>query len=83
MSYDRLIFFLVIIAIFSIIILQFNFDNEIEVLLDKSGPYVGVNFPNDLGYYGEGIKIAVIDTGVDHLHPDLFGFGPGGKMMDN
>lgn len=81
MSYDRLIFFLVIIAIFSIIVLQFNFDNEIEVLLDKSGPYVGVNFPNDLGYYGEGIKIAVIDTGVDHLHPDLFGFGPGGKII--
>ena len=81
MSYDRLIFFLVIIAIFSIIVLQFNFDNEIEVLLDKSGPYVGVNFPNDLGYYGEGIKIAVIDTGVDHLHPDLFGFGPGGKIV--
>ena len=81
MSYDRLIFFLVIIAIFSIIVLQFNFDNEIEILLDKSGPYVGVNFPNDLGYYGEGIKIAVIDTGVDHLHPDLFGFGPGGKIV--
>ncbi len=81
MLYDRLIFFLVIIAIFSIIVLQFNFDNEIEVLLDKSGPYVGVNFPNDLGYYGEGIKIAVIDTGVDHLHPDLFGFGPGGKIV--
>jgi len=81
MSYNRLIFFLVIIAIFSIIVLQFNFDNEIEILLDKSGPYVGVNFPNDLGYYGEGIKIAVIDTGVDHLHPDLFGFGPGGKIV--
>jgi minor extracellular serine protease Vpr len=81
MSYDRLIFFLVIIAIFSIIVLQFNFDNEIEILLDKSGPYVGVNFPNDLGYYGEGIKVAVIDTGVDHLHPDLFGFGPGGKIV--
>ena len=81
MAYDRLIFFLVIIAIFSIIVLQFNFDNEIEILLDKSGPYVGVNFPNDLGYYGEGIKIAVIDTGVDHLHPDLFGFGPGGKIV--
>ncbi len=81
MAYDRLIFFLVIIAIFSIIVLQLNFDNEIEILLDKSGPYVGVNFPNDLGYYGEGIKIAVIDTGVDHLHPDLFGFGPGGKIV--
>ena len=81
MSYDRLIFFLAIIAIFSIIVLQFNFDNEIEILLDKSGPYVGVNFPNDLGYYGEGIKVAVIDTGVDHLHPDLFGFGPGGKIV--
>ena len=81
MTYNKLISFLIIIAIFSIIVLQFNFNDEIKLLLDKSGPYIGINFPNDLGYYGEGIKIAVIDTGVNHLHPDLFGFGPGEKIV--
>jgi len=81
MTYDKLISFLIIVAIFSILVLQFNFNDEIKLLLDKSGPYIGINFPNDLGYYGEGIKIAVIDTGVNHLHPDLFGFGPDGKIV--
>ncbi len=56
-------------------------DNDIKTLVDKSGPYVGANFPKELGFSGEGIKIAIIDTGVDHLHPDLFGFGPDGKVI--
>ena len=81
MSYHKIIFFLLVGIISTIIIFQINFENDLEKFLDKSGPYVGVNFPNDLGYYGEGIKIAVIDTGVDHLHPDLFGFGPEGKII--
>ncbi|KAG2472729.1 MAG: Peptidase S8/S53 subtilisin kexin sedolisin [Nitrosopumilales archaeon] len=81
MTYDKLISFLIIVAIFSILVLQFNFNDEVKLLLDKSGPYIGINFPNDLGYYGDGIKIAVIDTGVNHLHPDLFGFGPEGKIV--
>ena len=31
---------------------------------------------------GEGIKIALIDTGVDYTHNDLKGFGPDGKVID-
>jgi len=32
---------------------------------------------------GEGIKIAIIDTGIDYTHPDLGGcFGPGCKVID-
>lgn len=70
-----------IVVITSIIIFQFDFENELSLLLDKSGPYVGVERPHFLGYDGSGIKIALIDTGVDHLHPDLFGFGDGGKVV--
>ena len=33
------------------------------------------------GIDGTGIKIAVIDTGVDFNHPDLFGWGPDGKVI--
>lgn len=53
----------------------------LEILLDKSAKYVGVQHPQDLGFYGKGIKVAVIDTGVDYTHPDIFGFGPDGKVI--
>jgi len=36
---------------------------------------------SDLGYTGEGIKVAVMDTGIDYDHPDLGGcFGPGCRV---
>jgi minor extracellular serine protease Vpr len=82
MSHNKVIFFLIIGIISSLIILQFDYENDLEVLLDKSGPFIGANFVNDLGYYGEGIKIGVIDTGVDYFHPDLYGFGPDGKIIN-
>ena len=81
MSQNKVIFFAIVTVIAAIIVFQLNFDNKFEIMVDISGPYIGTTFPNDLGYDGEGIKIAVIDTGVDHLHPDLFGFGPGGKIV--
>jgi len=81
MSQNKVIFFAIVTVITVIIVFQLNFDNKFEIMVAISGPYVGTAFPNDLGYDGEGIKIAVIDTGVDHLHPDLFGFGPGGKIV--
>lgn len=36
---------------------------------------------SDLGLTGEGIKVAVMDTGIDYDHPDLGGcFGPGCRV---
>jgi subtilisin family serine protease len=36
---------------------------------------------SELGLSGKGIKVAVIDTGIDYHHPDLGGgFGPGYKV---
>ena len=36
---------------------------------------------SELGYTGEGIRVAVMDTGIDYDHPDLGGcFGPGCRV---
>ncbi|HQW27047.1 MAG TPA: S8 family serine peptidase, partial [Saprospiraceae bacterium] len=36
---------------------------------------------SELGYTGKGIKVAVMDTGIDYDHPDLGGcFGPGCRV---
>ena len=56
-------------------------EDTIHTYLDRSVPYVGTTIPKNDGIDGTGIKIAVIDTGVDFNHPDLFGWGPDGKVI--
>jgi minor extracellular serine protease Vpr len=37
---------------------------------------------SELGYTGKGIRVAVMDTGIDYDHPDLGGcFGPGCRVV--
>ncbi|KAK6516172.1 hypothetical protein TWF506_006083 [Arthrobotrys conoides] len=51
--------------------------------LENYPPHVqgGVNRLHAEGLSGKGIKIAVIDTGIDYTHPSLGGkFGPGNKV---
>ncbi|WP_353094660.1 S8 family peptidase [Tissierella praeacuta] len=41
-----------------------SFDSKIYTLLDIASPAMDAYFPHDKGYEGEGITVAVIDTGV-------------------
>ncbi len=71
------------LALLGIFILSYPLEseNEIKAYLQKSVPFVGTEIPRIDGANGSGIKIAVIDTGVDFNHPDLFGWGPEGKVI--
>ena len=53
-----------------------------EVYLENSGPYIGTATPQQFDILGEGIRIAVIDTGVDFDHPDLYGWSDTNDIND-
>lgn len=79
----RLLVFSSIFTVFAVLLFsQFLEPSEdFQLYLDQSVPFVGTEIPRDQGIYGEGIKIAVIDTGIDFNHPDLLGWGPDGKVV--
>ena len=43
---------------------------------------IGSNLANASGWTGQGVKVAIVDSGVDYTHPDLGGcFGAGCKVI--
>jgi minor extracellular serine protease Vpr len=57
-------------------------EQEIENNLQKSIQLVGVKAARLNGFDGEGIKVGIIDTGIDFKHPDLLGYGPSEKVVE-
>jgi minor extracellular serine protease Vpr len=47
-------------------------------------PFIGAHEMNAAGFSGQGMKVGVIDTGIDYLHPDLKDAFKGGyDFVDN
>ena len=56
-------------------------DQRAATYLDDSASYIGIDAPRNSGYSGEGVKIAIIDTGIDPTHPDLAGASQDGRLL--
>ncbi|MEU7749792.1 S8 family serine peptidase [Nonomuraea sp. NPDC049158] len=48
-------------------------DRKVQAVLDKSVPQIGAPEAWAAGLKGEGVKVAVLDTGIDLGHPDVAG----------
>lgn len=48
-------------------------DARVEVMLEDSVPQIGADEMWEAGYTGEGMVVAVLDSGIDPTHPDLVG----------
>jgi subtilisin family serine protease len=48
-------------------------DAKVQASLDVSVPQIGAPQAWQAGYTGKGVKVAVLDTGIDAAHPDLAG----------
>ncbi len=67
------------------VIYQVNPKEDSSLLVDEIPAHIGVNdIWENLGFQGKGIKIGIIDTGIDYKHPDLKDAYKGGyDFVDN
>jgi hypothetical protein len=48
---------------------------DYQIDLSETVPYIGASAVHDLGFDGSGIKVAVLDSGIDYYHAALSGSG--------
>ena len=85
MQYQKIFFLVILISISAVLISnQLQNTDNISILVNNSGPFIGTSIPYQSGYDGSGIVVSIIDTGIDLNHPDLEGQIIGGyDFVDN
>ena len=85
MQYQKIFFLIILISISAVLISnQLQNTENISILVNNSGPFIGTSIPYQNGYDGNGIVVSIIDTGIDLNHPDLEGQIIGGyDFVDN
>jgi len=85
MQYQKIFFLAILISISAVLISnQLQSTDNISILVNNSGPFIGTSIPYQSGYDGSGIVVSIIDTGIDLSHPDLEGKIVGGyDFIDN
>jgi len=85
MQYQKIFFLAILISISAVLISnQLQSTDNISILVNNSGPFIGTSIPYQSGYDGSGIVVSIIDTGIDLNHPDLEGQIVGGyDFVDN
>ena len=56
-------------------VVSINLVADYEMDLSETVPYIGATAVQNMGYDGTGIRVAVLDSGIDYYHADLGGSG--------
>ncbi len=76
---EKLLIFSLAFILCTICFISYSYEEK-QNLLSKSLQLVGTQIPQQQGLNGQGVKIGIIDTGIDFDHPDLHGYGPSGRV---